>query len=118
MRDRFGRQAIRKLPKDAANDVGLNLDDCPFTGDQLTIRSQAADHRIAIAVASTRMACFDASAQTTARLRSKVFEKNWFIVPFRPTCGIVKLRDISKAGTWAYDQTQAICCLFRPPLPT
>jgi hypothetical protein len=32
--------------------------------------------------------------------------------------GIVKLRDISKVGTWAHDQTQAIWCLFRPPFPT
>jgi hypothetical protein len=32
--------------------------------------------------------------------------------------GIVKLRDISKAGTWAHDQTQAIWCFFTPPFPT
>ncbi len=32
--------------------------------------------------------------------------------------GIVKLRDISKAGTCAHDQTQAIWCLFRPPFST
>jgi hypothetical protein len=32
----------------------------------------------------------------------------------RPKTGIVKLRDISKAGTWAYDQTQAIWRSFSP----
>jgi 3-deoxy-D-manno-octulosonic-acid transferase len=38
--------------------------------------------------------------------------------PYDTPYGIVKLRDISKAGNWAHDQTQATRYLFMPPVST
>lgn len=61
--------------KNASNDLGFDLVDGAITTHRFAARGQLYDDVIAIAVAPSRLAVFDATAQSASRLVGQIFEE-------------------------------------------